>query len=67
MPENFRTKRQRFRDALDQADNALTEAVGLLDDLPAAVTNHTEARQLLDEHQTPREKLRAIQRRLEKL
>ena len=67
MPDSFRTNQRRFHEALDQAETALVEALGLLDDLPSQVTSGTHARQVLDAHQAMRDTLRAHQRRLEKL
>ena len=67
MPETFSKKRQRFNEALDRADAAFSEARGLLDDVPAAVANERDVRQVLDAHQTMRETLRAQQRNLDKL
>ncbi len=67
MPETFSKKRQRFNEALDRADAALTKTRGLLDDLPAAAATERDVRQVLDAHQTMREALRAHQRNLDKL
>ena len=67
MPDSFRTTKRRFHEALDQAETALSKALGLLDDLPSQVTSGTQARQVLDAHQAMRDTLRAQQRRLEKL
>ena len=67
MPDTFSKQRRRFNEALDQADTALSNALGLLDDLPSFVTNADQARQLVDARNTTRDTLRAQQRRLEKL
>ena len=66
MPESFRTKRQRFIEALDRADAAFTDARALLDDLPATAASERDTRQVLEAHQTMRETLRAQQRNLDK-
>ena len=67
MPETFSRKRQRFNEALERADVALTEARGLLDDFPSVVVGENQARQLLEAHQTMRETLRAHHRYLDKM
>ena len=67
MPDSFRTTRRRFQEALDQAEIALADALGRLDDLPSEVTCGTQARQVIEAHQAMRDVLRAHQRRLEKL
>ena len=67
MTDSFRTTRQRFDEALDQAESACADALALLDDLPSQVTSGGQARQVIDGHQALREMLRAQQRRLDKL
>jgi len=67
MDHSFRTTRQRFDEALDQAESAFSAALGVLDDLPSQVTSGAQARQVIEAHQALRDMLRAQQRRLEKL
>ena len=67
MADDFRTKQQRFNEALDQVDSTLSETLALLDDLPSFVVNSGQARQVLDSYHATRDTLRTYQRRLEKI